>query len=75
MKQLTYLKILEILKGKKLSTNEILTILIHNKLFTTYETLRKDLAYMYSKQLISYEYGYTDLKKIPYKIYFINPNK
>ena len=72
MKKLVYEKIINLIGNKELSTNEILKLLIKEKLFTTYETLRKDLAYMHSKNLIEYKYGKTEEKKVPYKIYYLS---
>ena len=71
MKKLLYEKILQIIGNNEFSVNEILNLLIKEKLFTTYETLRKDLAYMHSKNLIQYKYGKTEEKKVPYRIYYI----
>lgn len=72
MKKLVYEKIINLIGNKELSTNEILNLLIKEKLFTTYETLRKDLSYMHSKNLIEYKYGKTEDKKVPYKIYYLS---
>lgn len=72
MKKLVYEKIINLIGNKELSTNEILNLLIKEKLFTTYETLRKDLSYMHSKNLIEYKYGKTEEKKVPYKIYYLS---
>jgi transcription initiation factor IIE alpha subunit len=71
MKKLLYEKIIKLIGNNEYSTNEILKLLIKEKLFTTYETLRKDLAYMHSKNLIQYKYGKTEEKKVPYRIYYI----
>lgn len=71
MKKLLFEKILQIIGNNEYSTNQILELLIKEKLFTTYETLRKDLAYMHSKNLLQYKYGKTEEKKVPYKIYYI----
>lgn len=71
MKKLLFEKILQLIGNNEYSVNEILELLIKEKLFTTYETLRKDLAYMHSKNLIQYKYGKTIEKKVPFKIYYI----
>ena len=72
MKKLLYEKIINLIGNNEYSTNEILKLLIKEKLFTTYETLRKDLSYMHSKNLIQCKYGKTEDKKVPYKIYYLS---
>lgn len=71
MKKLLYDKIISLIGNNEYSINEILRLLINDKLFTTYETLRKDLNMMHSKNLIQCKYGKTEEKKVPYKIYYI----
>jgi hypothetical protein len=71
MKKLLYDKIIEIIGCNEYSINEILERLIKEHIFTTYETLRKDLTNMHIKKLIEYKYGKTELKKIPYRVYYI----
>lgn len=72
MKKLLYDKIIQIIGCNEYSINEILERLIKEHIFTTYETLRKDLTNMHSKNLIEYKYGKTELKKVPYRVYYIN---
>ena len=71
MKKLLYEKIINLIGNNEYSTNEILNLLIKEKLFTTYETLRKDLTYMHSKKIIECKYGKTEDKKVPYRIYYL----